>query len=78
MYDFHYNVMIKKYGYKRCRLMTDTDSLVYQIFTEDLYKDMEDIKDKLDTSIITLKKITLFSVTSTRKWWGNLRMKMVR
>ncbi len=31
-------------------LMTDTDSLVYQIFTEDYYKDMEDLKDKLDTS----------------------------
>ncbi len=30
--------------------MTDTDSLVYQIFTDDLYKDMESMKDKLDTS----------------------------
>jgi hypothetical protein len=37
--------------YKMCKiLMTDTDSLVYQIFTEDYYKDMEDLKDKLDTS----------------------------
>ena len=52
MYNFHYNVMMKKYGHERCQLlMTDTDSLVYHIITKDLYKDMEEIKDEfLDTS----------------------------
>ncbi len=67
MYDFHYNTMIKKYGYEKCKLlMTDTDSLVYQIFTEDFYKDMEDIKDKLDTGNFP-ESHSLFSKSNNKK-----------
>jgi len=45
MYDFHYNHMMPKYGYEKCKLLfTDTDSLCYYIKTDDLYKDM--LKDK--------------------------------
>ena len=41
MYDFHYNVMMRKYGHERCRLLlTDTDSLVYHITTPDLNADL--------------------------------------
>ena len=51
MYDFHYNYIKKKYGDKAKLLLTDTDSLMYEIQTEDFYKDnSEDVKDRFDTS----------------------------
>jgi hypothetical protein len=50
MYDFHYNHIKSKYGGKAELLFTDIDSLCYNIFTEDLYKDMEKDKDKFDFS----------------------------
>ena len=51
MYDFHYNYIKKKYGDKAKLLLTDTDSLMYEIQTEDFYKDIiRDVKDRFDTS----------------------------
>ena len=51
MYDFHYNYIKKKYGNKAKLLLTDTDSLMYEIQTEDFYKDIkEDVKNRFDTS----------------------------
>jgi len=51
MYDFHYNYIKVKYGDNARLLMTDTDSLMYEITTKDFYKDIElDIDDKFDTS----------------------------
>ena len=51
MYEFHYNYIKEKYGYKAKLLFTDTDSLMYEIETEDFYKDISgDVKDRFDTS----------------------------
>ena len=51
MYDFHYNYIMQKYGDKAKLLSTDTDSLMYEIQTEDFYKDIsKDVKDRFDTS----------------------------
>jgi hypothetical protein len=50
MYDFHYNVMKKKYNENLKLLFTDTDSLCYRIKTKDLYEDMKEMSDYFDFS----------------------------
>ena len=51
MFDFHYKYIKPKYGNKAKLLFTDTDSFLYEIETEDFYKDIAgDVKDKFDTS----------------------------
>ena len=51
MFDFHYNYIKKKYKDKAELLFTDTDNLMFQIYTDDFYKDISyDILEKFDTS----------------------------
>ena len=51
MYDFHYNYIKRNYGNEAKLLFTDTDSLMYEIETEDFYKDISaHVKDRFDTS----------------------------
>ena len=51
MFNFHYNYIQKKYKHRAELLFTDTDSLMYQIYTDDFYKDIShDIETKFDTS----------------------------
>ena len=51
MFDFHYKYIKPKYGNKAKLLFTDTDSFLYEIQTEDFYKDISgDVKYKFDTS----------------------------
>ena len=51
MFDFHYNYIKAKYEDKAKLLFTDTDSLMYEIETEDFYKDITgDVKKRFDTS----------------------------
>ena len=50
MFDFHYNVMLKHYGTNARLLFTDTDSLCYHLITDDVYHDMQEYSDLLDTS----------------------------
>ena len=51
MYEFHYDYMAPKYGKKLDLCYMDTDSVIYNIETEDFYKDIaEDVPARFDTS----------------------------
>ena len=51
MFDFHYKYIKPKYNKQAKLLFTDTDSFLYEIQTEDFYKDISgDVKDRFDTS----------------------------
>ena len=51
MYEFHYNYMMQKYPEGLTLCYMDTDSLIYDIETDDFYKDIgENIKDRFDMS----------------------------
>ncbi|KAG8233055.1 hypothetical protein J437_LFUL004277 [Ladona fulva] len=50
MYNFHYQTMLPKYGERLSLLYIDTDSLIYEIKTEDFNKDMLENLDDFDTS----------------------------
>ena len=51
MYDFHYNYILPKYGKNQKLLFTDTDSLCYEIGTDDFYEDISgDVEGYFDTS----------------------------
>ena len=52
MYEFHYNYMKCKYAEDKLTLCDmDTDSLIYDIETDDFYKDIaDDVESRFDTS----------------------------
>jgi len=51
MYDFHYKYNKKNFSSKVNLLFTDTDSLCYEIETEDIFRDISaDVQEKFDTS----------------------------
>ena len=51
VYEFHYNYMRPKYGSKVKLSYMDTDSFVYEIETEDFYRDIaKDVEKRFDTS----------------------------
>jgi hypothetical protein len=58
MYDFYYNTMKPRYKENIELLMTDTDSLVIQVHTEDfqVYKDMYEMREYFDLSEYSKKK----------------------
>ena len=65
-YKFHYDTIMKRYGPDNAKLLfTDTDSLCYQIETEDLYKDMSQMIDEFDTSNYLVEH-PLFSKTNAK------------
>ena len=51
MYEFHYDYMRPRYGIKVKLCYMDTDSFVYEIETEDFYRDIaKDVEKRFDTS----------------------------
>ena len=52
MYELHYDYMVPKHGLEKLKLCyMDTDSLVYDIKTEDFYEDIaNDVEARFDTS----------------------------
>ena len=51
MYEFHYDYVKPKYGERDSLLFTDTDSLCYEIETEDFFRDISpDVEKMFDTS----------------------------
>ena len=71
MYDFHYNYIKKRYGSKAQLLFTDTDSLCYEIETDDIYEDLWQDKHIFDNS--DYPKDSKFFDTSNKKVIGKFK-----
>ena len=55
MYEFHYDYIKNKYYNKSKLLFTDTDSLMYEIKTEDVHEDFRSNKEMFDFSNYSTK-----------------------
>ena len=55
MYEFHYDYIKNKYDNNSRILFIDTDSLMYEIKTEDVYKDFTNDKEMFDFSNYSTK-----------------------
>ena len=55
MYEYHYDYIKNKYDNKSKLLFTDTDSLMYETKTEDVYEDFSSNKEMLDFSNYSTK-----------------------
>ena len=55
MYEFHYDHIKNKYGNNSRLLFTETDSLMYEIKTEDVYEDFSNDKEMFDFSNYSTK-----------------------
>ena len=71
MYDFHHNFIKNKYGNKAKFLFKDTDSLAYEIETNDVYKDFWDDRYKFDNS--EYPENSQFYVKTNKKVIGNFK-----
>ena len=60
MYQFYYDYIKNIYGSNSRLFFTDTDSLMYEIKTEDVYEDFSSNKEMFDFSIIPV---------SQKLWW---------
>lgn len=74
MYDFHYGYTRKRYGERAKLLFTDTDSLMCEIETEDIYEDLW--KDKeFDNSDYHDKKSKYYSEENKKVIGKFIRMR---
>ena len=66
MYKLHYDVLLKSYP-DACMLKTDTDSLLYHILTDDVYKDMKQNHFYKNTlNLVIILKIILCTMMIVR------------
>ena len=77
MYNFHYDYIKKKYGDNARLLFTDTDSLCYEIKTENIYKDMYKNKELFDLSDIRKEKLLKFKDDRNKKVIGKMKLEYV-
>ena len=55
IYEFYYDYIKNKYGNNARLVLTDTDSLMYEIITEDVYEDFSKDKEMFDFSNYSVK-----------------------
>ncbi|KAJ4430672.1 hypothetical protein ANN_19263 [Periplaneta americana] len=60
MYNFHHNIMKEQFGDNLKLCYMDTDSFIYLIETDDLYHDLQNVRDHLDTGVYS-PNLILFS-----------------
>ena len=72
MYEFHYDYMVPKYGLEKLKLCyMDTDSLVYDIKTEDFYEDIaNDVEARFNTSGYSKTDFRLLPIGLNKKVIG--------
>ena len=75
MYEFHYDYMVPKYGLEKLKLsVMDTDSLVYDIKTEDFYEDIaNDVEARFDTSGYSKTDFRLLPISVNKKVIGLMK-----
>jgi hypothetical protein len=66
IYKLHYDVIKKFYGKRACLMYTDTDSFVYEIETDDFYRDLTLMEPVFDTSVYP-KFVQCFNTTNKGK-----------
>ena len=72
MYDFHYKYILKRYpGHKSRLLFTDSDSLIYKIEAEDVYKGFYEDKHVFDNS--DYPEISTFHFNDNEKVIGKMK-----
>ena len=74
MYNFHFNYILAKYEKNQKLLFTDTDSLCYEIETEDFYKDISnDVEKGFDTSNFPKDHLSEIPVGKNKKVPGMMK-----
>ena len=73
MYDFHYNFNKKKFNAEL--LFADTDSLTYEIKSENVYKEF--LNGKICLTLVIIKKIQSFLMMLIKKLLAKWKMNLV-
>ena len=74
MYEFHYDYMVPKYCDRLKLCYMDTDSLVYDIKTEDFYEDIaNDVEARFDTSGYSKTDFRLLPISLNKKVIGLMK-----
>ena len=69
MYDFHYNFIFKKFNAEL--LFTDTESLIYEIKSENIYEEF--LSGKICLTLLIIQKIQSFFNETNKKVIGKMK-----